>query len=248
MRQPIDKSKYILTFLITAIIFGSLLYVDRVLVQKRFGDIQAVQDQISLDLLSSETQFDLLKDASCKTLDGSILSQELNSLATKLSYLESSDTGKQSDELIYLKKYYSLLEIKDSLLMKQLGEKCKEKAISILYFYGNKEDCTECEDMSYVLTYLRQNYPELRIYSFDTNLDLSAIDTLNSVYKIDSTKLPAIVYDDQTHVGFRSIEEMKELIPELKKIDEDRLKGENASSTTAASSTTGSTSGTQNSR
>lgn len=234
MRQPIDKSKYILTFIITAVIFGSLLYVDRVLVNKRFGDVQAVQDQIALDLLSSETQFDLLKDASCKNIDGSILSQELNSLATKLSYLESSNSD--SDELKYLKKYYSLLQIKDSLLMKQLGQKCDEKPISILYFYGNKEDCTECEDMSYVLTYLRQNYPELRIYSFDTNLDLSAIDTLNSVYKVDSTKLPAIVYNDETHVGFRSIEEMKELVPELKKIDTERAKDGAASSTRSTSS------------
>jgi hypothetical protein len=230
MRQSIDKHKYLLTFIITAVIFGSFLYVDHLLVSERFGDVQVVQDQISLDLLSSETQFDLLKNASCKNLDGSILSQELNSLATKLSYLESNDSGKPSDELVYLKKYYSLLEIKDSLLMKELAQKCSSKPISILYFYGDKKDCTECEDMSYVLTYLRENYPELRIYSFDTNIDLSAIDTLNSVYKIDPKKLPAIVYNDETHVGFRTIEEMKELIPALKKIDAEKLKNATASS------------------
>lgn len=196
-----------------------MLYINNILDQKRFGDTKAIQDQISLDLLSSETQFNLLKETSCKNVDGSILSKELNSLSTKLTYLEANDTGSKSDELIYLKKYYSLLQIKDSLLMKQLSQKCSSKPISVLYFYGDKKDCPACEDMSYVLTHLREQYPELRIYSFDTNLNLSAIDTLKSIYKIDERKLPAIVYNDDSYTGFKSIAEMKEIIPSLKKLD-----------------------------
>lgn len=227
MRQPIDKNKYIITFIITAIIFGAMLYVNSILDAKRVGDAKAVQDQIALDLLSSETQFNLLKESSCKSsANGSILSQELNSLSTKLAYLESNDKGEKSDELIYLKKYYSLLEIKDSILMKQLNQKCNLKPISILYFYGDKSDCPECEKMSYVLTHLRETYPELRIYSFDTNLDLSAIDTLKSIYKVEAKKLPAIVYNDDTFIGFKSIDEMKDIIPELKKLDKARATAE----------------------
>ncbi len=219
MRQPLDKNKYIITFIITAIIFAGMLYINNILDEKRFGDTKAIQDQISLDLLSSETQFNLLKETSCKNVDGSILSKELNSLATKLTYLEANDAGNKSDELIYLKKYYSLLQIKDSLLMKQLSQKCSSKPISVLYFYGDKKDCPACEDMSFVLTHLREQYPELRIYSFDTNLDLSAIDTLKSIYKIDVHQLPAIVYNDDSYTGFKTIDEMKKIIPELKKLD-----------------------------
>lgn len=239
-RQTIDKNKYILTFLITAIIFAAMLYVNNVLDQERIGDVKTVQDQIALDLLSSETQFNLLKETSCKNLSDSILSQELNSLATKLSYLESNNSDDNSEEITYLKKYYSLLQVKDSILMKQLSQKCTgSKPISILYFYGNKSDCSECEKMSYVLTYLRQQYPELRIYSFDTNLQLSALDTLRSIYGIKPTALPAIVYNDDTFIGFKTIDEVKEIIPDLKKIDNAR----EATSTAATStSTTGSTS------
>lgn len=239
MRQPIDRNKYIITFIITAIIFAGMLYVNNLLDEKRFGDTKAIQDQISLDLLSSETQFNLLKESSCKNVDGSILSKELNSLATKLTYLEANDSGNKSAELIYLKKYYSLLEIKDSLLMKELSQKCSSKPISVLYFYGDKKDCPECEDMSYVLTHLREQYPELRIYSFDTNLNLSAIDTLKSVYKIDERKLPAIVYNDDSYTGFKSIDEMKELIPELKRLDKE---AEDAARKASSTSATGGTS------
>lgn len=232
MRQPTDKNKYILTFLITAIIFGGMLYINNFLDEKRANDIKGVQDQIALDLLSSETQFNLLKETSCKNLNNSVLSQELNSLSKKLSYLESNDSGAENSELVYLKKYYSLLQIKDSILMKELEQKCRSKApLSILYFYGNKSDCSECEKMSYVLTYLREQYPDLRIYSFDTNLKLSAIDTLKSLYGITATKLPAIVYNDDMYVGFKSIDELKNIIPELKKIDIEREKQKKASTT-----------------
>ncbi|HEY1037211.1 MAG TPA: hypothetical protein VGE62_01360 [Candidatus Paceibacterota bacterium] len=224
-RKTLDKSKYLLTFLITAIIFGSMLYVNSMLDSRRIADVKSVQDQISLDLLSSETQFSLLKETSCRNLSDSILSQELNSLATKLSYLESNNSANNLEELTYVKKYYSLLQIKDSILMQQLGQKCTgTKPISILYFYGNKSDCSECEKMSYVLTYLRQQYPELRIYSFDTNLELSALETLKSIYGIKPTELPALVYNDEAFVGFKTIEEVREMIPEIKKIDEDRAK------------------------
>lgn len=219
MRQPLDKNKYIITFIITAIIFAGMLYINNILDEKRFGDTKAIQDQIALDLLSSETQFNLLKETSCKNVNGSILSKELNSLATKLTYLEANDSGAKSDELLYLKKYYSLLQIKDSLLMKQLSQKCSSKPISVLYFYGDKKDCPACTEMSYVLTHLREQYPELRIYSFDTNLDLSAIDTLKSIYQIDVRQLPAIVYNDDSYTGFKTIDEMKKIIPELKKLD-----------------------------
>ena len=219
MRPPLNKYKYVLTFVTTVIIFMVIFYINNVLENQRINNVKTIQDQLSLDILSSETQFDLLKDASCKNVDGSILSQEINSLATKLSYLESNEQSQSTAEVTYLKKYYSLLQIKDFILMKQLSGKCSSKPISVLYFYGKKSDCPDCEKMSYILTYLRENYPELRIYSFDTNLDLSAINTLKSVYKISADKLPAVVYGDETYVGFRSIEEMKNIIPALKKID-----------------------------
>ncbi len=236
MRPTIDKKKYLITFIITAVIFSAMLYINSILDEKRVVDVKGVQDQISLDLLSSETQFNLLRESSCDNVGSStVLSTELNSLAKKLSYLEANDTGKPNSELVYLKKYYSLLQIKDYILMKQINQKCSSKPISILYFYGDKTDCTECEKMSYVLTYLREQYPELRIYSFDTNLNLSAIDTLKSIYKIDPTKLPAVVYNEKTYIGYKPIDEMKEIIPALKKIDKQKLKDQTASSTATSS-------------
>lgn len=239
-RTPIDWKTYIISFFITALIFGAAFEVNNLLSSKKEADIKGVQDQISLDILSSETQFDLLNEVSCKNVDDSILSQEINSLATKLSYMESNNNGTSIAELTYLKKYYSLLQIKDYILMQRLSVKCNFKPISILYFYGNKDVCPQCVDMSYILTKLRETYPEVRIYSFDTNLQLSALNTLRTINKISETQLPAVIIGDQTITGFRNYDDLKSLIPELKVLDKakaDLDKANKAKATNTSSST-----------
>jgi len=237
-----DWKTYVISFFITALIFGSAFGVNKLLDSKKAADIKNVQDQIALDILSSETQFDLLKEVSCKNVDDSILSQEINSLATKLSYMEANDNGTANPELIYLKKYYSLLQIKDYILMQRLSDKCDVKPISILYFYGNKDVCPQCVEMGYVLTKLREAYPEVRIYSFDTNLDLSALATLRTVNKISETQLPAVIVGEQTITGFRSYDDLKSSIPALKILDKKKADLDKANKAKATSTTSTSTS------
>ena len=223
-RPPIDWKTYIISFFITAVIFVAAFGVSKLLDSKRQADFKNVQDQIALDILSSETQFNLLGETSCRSVNDSILSQEINSLSTKLSYMESNSNGTVNSELMYLKKYYSLLQIKDYVLMQKLSVKCDFKPISILYFYGNKDVCPQCVDMGYVLTKLREIYPEVRIYSFDTNLNLSALNTLMSVNRIKVTELPAVIVNDQKITGLRTYNELKDLIPELKVLDKKKAK------------------------
>lgn len=236
-RHPINWPKYIAALIITALIFGSALYVNNILAEKRSANTEDVRDQIALDLLSSETQFNLLRETSCSNISSNSLSIELNSLASKLELMEANDIGQKNAELIYLKKYYSLLQIKDFILMNELRSKCSLKPMSILYFYGNSSDCPACNQTAIVLNALRQQYEDLRVYSFDANLDLSALDTLKSMYKIDAKNLPALVINEKTNIGFKSIDEIKVLIPELKKIDKGREAEANALKNKAATTT-----------
>jgi len=136
-------------------------------------------------------------------------------LADKISYSENN-IGAEDVDVISLKKYYSLLEIKDYLLMKKIRERCGEKSIFILYFYKN-DNCDDCTKQGYVLTSLREKYPDLRVYSFDYNLDLSAIKAMVSIYKVQDN-LPAIVINGKVYNGFKSIEEIEKTFPELESI------------------------------
>lgn len=217
MRSKIETKKYVIALLITGAIFFGALYVSNRFSARRTAEVKAAEDKISLDILSSETQFALLKDSSCKAFDHSTaFSEELNSLVEKLSYMEQN-LGNENADVISLKKYYSLLQIKDYLLVGKVNEKCGVKPITVIYFYSNKGDCADCQKEGYVLTSLREEYPELRIYSFDYNLDLSAVKTMRSLYGVRNT-LPALVIWDENYYGFKDALAIEKIIPQLKKL------------------------------
>jgi len=212
MKTP-DWKKYLFTFVITGIIFITAFYFNNYFNEKRLLEIKSIQDSISTDILSSETQFSLLSELSCKDLGSSILSQELNHLAEKIEYSEKN-IGLDNREVMQLKKFYSLLEIKDYLLMKKVSERCGKKFVFVLYFYADAKSCPDCQKTAYVLTYLREKYPQLRVYSFDYNIDVSAVKTLINVLKVKN-ELPAIVLDDKVINGFQARDLMEAALKEV---------------------------------
>ena len=154
--------------------FFSASYLSNYFNSKKIGQLKLIQDKIAIDILSSETQFSLLSELSCKNVStSSVLGSELGELGRKLEWGQEN-LGK-SDEVMYLRKYYSLLQIKDYLLMKKISSRCGVKSAFILYFYTTIENCSECEREGVVLSRLRDKYPELRVYSFDYSTDLSAV-------------------------------------------------------------------------
>ena len=201
--------KYIYAFIITLVIFMTAMYLSDYFNSKKIDILKADENKISIDILASETQFALLGEASCKDIDKSTLTEELGQLGDKLNYLESQ-SGENSDEFITMKKYYSVLEIKDYLLTKKLAPKCKDAPVSILYFYTN--DCLECTKIGYALTQLHDKYSLLKIYSFDYNLDLPIIKTLADVYNIGTTT-PAVVIDGKLTPILKNIDDIDKLLP-----------------------------------
>jgi hypothetical protein len=219
--------RYLLAFVITAAIFATAFYIAARLDSARIANIRATEDSISIDLLSSETQFELLGNLDCGTIaQNPVLSDELNSLASQLSVAESN-LGTTNPEVRKLKKQYSILEIKDYILLQNIANKCGIKPVYVLYFYTNSRNCADCSRVADVLTYLRGQYPDLRVYSFDYDLDLSALKTLISLHKVNGT-LPALIVNNRPAVyGPQTLDSMQSVIPELKTL----------SSTTTATST-----------
>lgn len=209
----IDTKKYIFIFFLTVTIFVTAFFASTFFSNKRVENVKFIQDNIAIDILSSETQFDLLKEVSCQNVNGSMLSPELSILGDKLSHTEN-DRGEKDTDVLYLKKYYSLLQVKDYLLSKKLAEKCGalKKPVFIIYFYSNEGDCIDCKKEGYVLTRLKEKYPDLRVYSFDYNLDLSVVASLKDIYKVKPA-LPAIIIDDKTYTGYMSVSDVEKLLP-----------------------------------
>src|SRR3989344_2772541 len=109
----INSKKYFIAFAITAIIFGTAIFVSNILSQKKLEDVRAIENRVALDILSSETQFALLEETSCRGIGPGFLSKELGSLGEKLTYAENQTEFNNAD-IEYLKRFYFLLEIKDN--------------------------------------------------------------------------------------------------------------------------------------
>lgn len=212
----LDSKKYLVAFVITAAIFGTAVYASNKLTDKKIENVRDIENRVALDILSSETQFALLEETSCKDIGPGFLSKELGPLGERLSFAEN-DKGFSPADVESLKRSYFLLEIKDYLLMKRLTQKCNIKPTFILYFYSTSDRCEECEKMGYVLTALRDKYPELRVYSFDYDFDLGAIKTLTSINKVKS-QLPALIINGAPYYGFKTVEELETSVPALKKL------------------------------
>jgi len=101
-----------------------------------------------------------------------------------------------------------LLEIRDYLATKQIASACGLKPITVLYFYSNAGDCSTCDKAGYALSYLHNTYPNVRVYSFDYNLDLGALKTLISLNKIEK-KFPAFVIQGKDFYGFTTLTDLE---------------------------------------
>jgi len=206
----LDWKKYVITFIMTSTVFAAAIWVNSSFNGQRVVEMKSLYESISTDILSSETQFSLISELSCKEVGSQILSQEIDELARKIEFTEQN-VWTDSRDIVQLKKFYSLLEIKDYLLMKRINERCGKKILFAFYFYSNVAGCKDCVRTGETLTQLRQKYPQLRVYSFDYDLNLSAIKTLISIYTVKNS-LPAIVIGDEVVYGYKDLDQLEKLL------------------------------------
>lgn len=198
---------------ITTLLTGTVVYAVNYLNNARLAELSAIEEQLAIDTLSLETEFSLLAAAPCDTAASSTaFSTALADLGTRLSYTESQ-LGSDNEQVIRLKKRYTLLEIRDYLANKELARACGTKTATVLYFYSNQGDCADCDKAGYALSYLRDTYPHLRVYSFDYHLDLGALRTLVAVDKVKGGELPAFVINGKYSHGFTDLGEFIKRFP-----------------------------------
>src|SRR3989344_5445611 len=131
MITKLQWKTYIIALFITASIFATVILLSRFATDQKIKAIQDAQDSIAIDIASSETQFSLLSELTCKNIDASSLSQELRSMEARIQYTEANKLT-NNEELLKLKKYYFLLEIKDFLLLRKFNERCGSTAVPIV--------------------------------------------------------------------------------------------------------------------
>lgn len=197
---------------ITIVLMTVVAFAINRLNQARLSELSAIEDQLSIDTLSLDTQFSLLENAPCDSAASSTaLTSELADFGNRLAFAENQ-LGSNHPQVVRLKERYSLLEIRDYLITNRIATACGTKPVTVLYFYSNTGDCPDCDKAGYNLSYLRSTYPSLRVYSFDYHLDLGALQSFITVHKI-KPPLPTFVINGKRFNGFTSLEDLESHFP-----------------------------------
>lgn len=207
--------RYIVVFLITGCIFAFTFWLSNQLSSGKVREVRDLEDQIALNILSTETRYSLLKDSSCDHVGSNNsndigLNNELTDMAHRVKFM-ASQLGAQNEKVISLKKYYTLLQIKDYLLTKELFNRCGTHIVSILYLY--QDGCEECVKQSIILDDLSNTYPEIRVYWIDKDLQTPALDTLISILNIKKT--PSIVIKNKVYDSLQTTADIESYIPQI---------------------------------
>lgn len=205
-RKRFSLKKYFLVLLITILIFVSGMLMGSYFNSQKMNDLELLQRDLTTSSFDNELQYLLIEDAPCDYVNSTPVLDELYELSTKLDFMESL-LGPKNVEVLRLKSYYSLLQIRYWRFMNKINSECDRYKNNILYFYSNDGDCPSCEEQGYVLTYIRKKYPNVQVYSFDSNLNLGSIEALKLRFDINQT--PSIVINGNlTHNGFMQAREI----------------------------------------
>ena len=206
-RRNLQTSKYVAAFAITVLIFVLGVIAGNAISEGKLVAITDLQNDIQIKTAGTELQYLLLSEHPCESVNATSLTEQLFEIGSKLDFMESS-LGKDNKDVLSMKEYYSLLEIKHWLLTKKANVECKQDNHWILYFYSNLGDCNDCEQQGVVLSTLHKKYGKINIYSFDYNIDNPAIDAVKEIYQVKN--VPTIVINNKAFPGFKDKEGVEE--------------------------------------
>lgn len=207
----IDKGKYLAVFAITTLIFIVGILIGNYFSSQKMDQIDYIGQDLKTDTVAMELQYDLIAEDPCAYVNSTPLADELYEMASKLDYMENR-LGEDDRDVIELKEYYSLLEIRNWLFMKKTKKECNQTNALILFFYKNEEDCSDCKEQGFILTWVRRNYANVYVYSFDYAIENAALDTMKRIYSVEET--PAVVIDGTTYNKFMTKDEIEDILIE----------------------------------
>lgn len=210
-RQKPDKGKYLAVFAITTLIFIVGILIGNYYSSQKLKQIDNIGQELKTDTVAMELQYDLIAEDPCSYINNTPLAEELYEMSSKLDYMENR-LGEDDRNVLDLKEYYSLLELRHWLFMQKTIKECNQTSALILYFYNNEEDCKDCKEQGFILTWLRRNYANVYIYSFDYSIENAALETVKRLYDVEGT--PAVVIDKVTYNKFLSKRELEQIIHE----------------------------------
>ncbi|MFH1473272.1 MAG: hypothetical protein ABIE55_00065 [Candidatus Aenigmatarchaeota archaeon] len=213
VKGKISWNVYIMAAALTFIIFFGGLGVGLLfsnekyqIIRQEFEEFQIQQRDIEFELLllsSMGTEF-------CGTLEYEIgkTSYLASDLGEKVSRY-GSDVVRDPD-FILLKKNYMITLAQFWSYWEIFKKNCNSSVNTVLYLYS-LEDCSDCQVQGYILSVLKENYPnDIMIFSLDKDVELYSINLLNNIYNVTTT--PTLIINNEKYEGLKDINQLEEIL------------------------------------
>jgi hypothetical protein len=182
------------------------------------SNLQGVSDDVSSisDKLAS-VQLILLMEgnsSSCPIYMSELdsIDAEVERVGHKLTFLEEEKGIFDND----LKRKYFLLEAESYFLSKKARELCGDDSVLLIHFYSNK-NCERCREQGTEILKMRDGLKgetDVKLFSFDGELESPVAEALEKQYNV--SVYPSIVVNEKTYPGYRTQEELRQMIQAAK--------------------------------
>jgi hypothetical protein len=173
--RDINKARYVVASVMTLCIFLLGLMLGLIIEDKRISKSQEEDEIQRLDYRSMQLQYEYINQLSLENDCAAMLEtfeQNLNNLESSRMRLENylRDSKISKDEFNRVKRDYTISQIQYWLFAKKQEQLCDSDDVSVLYFFADDKSCPDCNDQSFVLTYLKKLFgSKLLIFSLNSN-------------------------------------------------------------------------------
>lgn len=215
--RKLSKEIYFVAALITSGIFLLGLLLGLVIEGKRTDYIESVSKKQNLDFSSLQVQYafidQLSQEKNCNAVAKTFEENIKNLESTRLR-IENFDRNAKlnKNEFDLLRRDYILAQLRYWLLAKRTKELCGSDIVSILYFFSDDEECPNCNQQAFVLTYLKKLFKEnLLIFSFDSEFEKEPmVNLLKKSY--DIARYPTLIIEGKKYENFNDKEDILNII------------------------------------
>jgi hypothetical protein len=194
-RKIQSSKRYILAFIIGTAVFILGFAITQSVAYLEYQRISNMQTMLSYDIFQDKLKYSLFNEDICSHESYTEISENLAFQGRIIDDLENK-LGKDNEDVLFRKRFYSLVEAEHFEFINQVNEKCSTKINTILFFYSNlPDDLDNSEQTGRLLTTVANSNQNLIIYSFDINLNSKIVELLKQEYNIKNS--PTIIINSQ---------------------------------------------------
>ena len=197
-REFQSKKRYVISFLIGTAVFILVFALTYSISYLEFRRISNLQADLTYNIFEDKLDYSLFDEGVCTDESFDQVSRDLGFQGRIIDDLEKK-LGKDNKNVLFRKKFYTLIELEHFEFVKLLNERCNLTVQTILFFYSNSDPNLETsEKAGKLLNVVHSRNENLMIYSFDIDLDSDLIEKLKDKYDIE--KSPTLIINEEVKV------------------------------------------------